>query len=134
MEEHMGFSVAKRLVIAAFSLLLSAIPALAHHSLAPYDREVARTIEGVVKDYEFANPHVRLTLLVANPDGSSTEWYFESGSISRLRDRGFNRVSARPGERLTVRYNPKRNGTAGGYFLSFTNESGRAYGPTSSRE
>ena len=122
------------LIAALGCLCLGAPSALAHHSLAPYDRNVSRTIEGVVKTYEFANPHVKLSLLVANPDGSSTEWFFESGSIGRLRERGFNRVSARAGERITVRYNPKRNGTAGGYFLAFTTEDGHTYGPTTSRE
>jgi hypothetical protein len=115
------------------SLCLGAVPALAHHSLAPYDREISRTIEGVVKAYEFANPHVKLFLTVTNPDGSSTEWFFESSSVSRMRARGFNRVSARVGDKIAVRYNPLRSGAAGGYFTGFTDSRGRSYGPVQER-
>ena len=83
----MGRGLRTTLALAAF--LCVAAPALAHHSLAPYDREISRTIEGVVKAYDFANPHVKLSVTVTNPDGSATDWVFESGSVSRLmaRDR-----------------------------------------------
>ena len=121
-------------VVAAFAFLcLGALPALAHHSLAPYDREVLRTIEGVVKTYDFANPHVKLTLTVANSDGSATEWLFESSSVSRMMARGFNRVSARSGETITVRYNPRRSGAAGGYMTGFTDSRGKSFGPVQER-
>lgn len=118
-------------VSAALVALLGfgASDALAHHSLAPYDRTVSKTIEGVVKDYIFANPHVRLTIAVANADGSTTDWEFESTNVSRLLGRGFNRVSARTGDTVTVRYNPRRSGAPGGLFTGFTDSRGRTYGP-----
>ena len=118
---------------AIVSLCAAAPPALAHHTLAPYDREVSRTIEGVVKAYDFANPHVKLSLRVANPDGSSTDWLFESSSVARMMARGFNRVSARLGDTITVRFNPRRNGAAGGYLTGFTDSRGRSYGPVQER-
>jgi hypothetical protein len=120
-------------VAAAALLCFGASPAFAHHSLAPYDRDVVRTIEGVVKDYSFANPHVKLTLTVGNPDGSSTDWSFESSNVSRMNARGFNRVSARIGDKITVRYNPMRSGAAGGFFTGFTDSRGHAYGPIQER-
>jgi hypothetical protein len=112
---------------------LGAIPVLAHHSLAPYDRGVSRTIEGVVKDYEFANPHVKLVVTVSNADGSTTDWEFESTTVSRMMTRGFNRVSARIGDTIPVRYNPMRSGTAGGFFTGFTDSRGHTYGPIHDR-
>ena len=114
---------------AAALLCLGAVPSLAHHSLAPYDRNVSKTIEGVVKDYTFANPHVRLTIAVSNPDGSITDWEFESSTVSRMMARGFNRVSTRTGDTITVRYNPMRSGSPGGMFTGFTDSRGRIYGP-----
>jgi len=115
------------------SFVLGAMPAFAHHSLAPYDRDVSRTIEGVVKAYDFANPHVKLSVTVTSTDGSSTDWLFESGSVSRMMARGFNRVSARPGDKITVRYNPRRSGAAGGYLTGFTDSRGKSYGPIQER-
>src|SRR5687768_5920399 len=70
------------------SSFLGALPAFPHHSLAPYDRDVSRTIEGVVKAYDFANPHVKLSVTVTSTDGSSTDWLFESSSVSRMMARG----------------------------------------------
>ena len=121
--------------IAATIALLSigANAALAHHSLAPYDRTVSKSVEGVVKDYTFANPHVRLTIAVAGADGSMTDWEFESTNVSRMIARGFNRVSARMGDTITVRYNPRRSGAPGGLFTGFTDSRGRAYGPAYDR-
>ena len=116
-------------VSAALGFSFSALPALAHHSLAPYDRSVSKTIEGVVKDYTFSNPHVTLTIAVANPDGSATDWEFESTTVSRMMSRGFNRVSTRTGDTITVRYNPKRTGAPGGLFTGFTDSRGVTYGP-----
>lgn len=119
-------------VIAAL-LCLGAVPAAAHHSLAPYDRSVFRTIDGVVKNYAFANPHVRLTLTVVNPDGSASDWEFESSNVSRMMSRGFNRVSARIGDTITVRYNPMRSGAPGGFLTGFTDSRGHTYGPIQER-
>ena len=121
-------------VAAAFALLgLGANAALAHHSLAPYDRTVSKSIEGVVKDYTFANPHVRLTIGVAGTDGSMVDWAFESTNVSRMMARGFNRVSARMGDTITVHYNPRRTGGPGGLFTGFTDSRGVTYGPIHDR-
>jgi hypothetical protein len=129
----MSRGASSRPIAAAAALALSALPALAHHSLAPYDRTVTKTIEGVVKDYTFANPHVRLTIAVANPDGSMTDWEFESTNVSRMMARGFNRVSARTGDTITVRYSPRRSGAPGGLFTGFTDSRGVTYGPIHDR-
>ena len=87
----------------------------------------------MVKDYAFANPHVKLSLTVRNADGSATDWEFESSSVSRMRARGFNPVTARRGDKITVRYNPLRSGSAGGYLVGFTDSQGRSYGPIQER-
>ncbi len=86
-----------------------------------------------MKDYTFANPHVRLIVAVANPDGSMTDWKFESTTVSRMMGRGFNRVSARTGDTITVRYNPTRSGAPGGLFTGFTDSRGVTYGPIHDR-
>jgi uncharacterized protein DUF6152 len=122
-----------RLIVAAAALGLGAVPVLAHHSLALFNRTISRDIEGVVKEYKFANPHVRLTLVVANPDGSTTDWEFESTSVSRMIARGFNRVTARIGDTVTVHYNPMRSGKPGGFLSAMTDSRGRKYGPVEDR-
>jgi len=110
-------------------MAIIASPAEAHHSLSAYDRSTSRKVMGVVKEYEWANPHVKLVLVVTDAAGSARDWFFESGSIGRMSSRGFNRVSATPGEPVTVSYHPRRDGGGGGFFLSIVNAKGRTYGP-----
>jgi hypothetical protein len=129
----MSRGASARLIAASVALGLGALPAAAHHSLAPYDRTVSKSIEGVVKNYVFANPHVRLTIAVANADGSTIDWEFESTNVSRMMGRGFNRVSARMGDTITVHYNPRRTGAPGGLFTGFTDSRGVTYGPIHDR-
>ena len=122
-----------RLIVAAAALSLGAGPALAHHSLALFNRTIFRDVEGVVKEYKFSNPHVRLTITVANPDGSTADWEFESSSVSRMIARGFSRVTARIGDTVTVHYNPMRSGKTGGFLSALTDSRGRKYGPVEDR-
>ena len=68
-----------------------------------------------MKDYDWTNPHVKLTLVVMGPDGTTRDRMFEGGSIGRLANAGFNRVSAAPGEKITVSYHPRRGGSGGGF-------------------
>ena len=58
-----------RLAVAVVTCALIA-PASAHHSRAAFDTTVEVTIEGVVKNVVWANPHVYMTLEVAGPAGS----------------------------------------------------------------
>jgi len=45
----------------------------AHHSIAMYDKTRTITLNGVVKRYEWANPHVYLTIVETTP-GGTVDW------------------------------------------------------------
>ena len=116
--------------VIAFSATLvwfAAFPASAHHSLSPYVMSSYRTIDGTVKNFEFANPHARLALLVPGAYGSSTLWDFEGGSIGRLTSGGFTKDTIHVGDKLTVSYSPRRNNSIGGFFLAVTTADGTTY-------
>jgi hypothetical protein len=85
-------------------------PAAAHHSRAAYDTTVEVTIEGVVVDVMWANPHVYLILDVTGTDGRTTKQEVEVGPLSTVGPIGLNRDVLVPGERVTVRANPHRRG------------------------
>jgi len=112
---------------------LSTAPAFAHHSFAAYDRTTSRTITGTVKEYEWANPHVRLVLVVTEQGGASRDWSFESGSTSHMASVGFSRITAGEGETISVTYHPRRSGPGGGYFIAIEKPNGRTYGPILAR-
>jgi len=57
---------------AAAALLLSCSVADAHHSFAMFDLGKDVTVEAVVKEVQFTNPHVWLQILVADEKGGQT--------------------------------------------------------------
>ena len=59
------------LPIAAAALSLIALPAAAHHSQAIYDTDKVITIEGVVTDYRWTNPHTYLYVETQNDSGDT---------------------------------------------------------------
>ena len=109
------------------SILLGSVPAVAHHSLSIYDRNQSKTVEGVVKEFIFANPHARILLRVSSADGSMKEWDFEGGGVNRLTERGISVNTIKTGDKISVSYNPMRNGSARGLFVSFTAADGKTY-------
>jgi len=118
----------KRLIaLALCSACLGSIPASAHHSLAANNRSTYKTVEGTVKTFEWTNPHAKLSVVVPGPGGTVTQWDFEGGSIGRLMGGGFKRDAVAPGDKVTVAYNPKRDGAVGGFFLAVTTADGTTY-------
>lgn len=119
----------KTSIVAAFVLiLLGTTAASAHHSLAIYNRSTYKTVEGTVKQFSWSNPHVQIALTVMGEDGAAKDWNFEGGSINRLVTRGFKRNTMMPGDKVSVSYNPKRDGGTGGFFLAVTAADGHVYG------
>jgi len=85
-------------------------PASAHHSRAAFDTTVEVTIEGVIVDMLWANPHIYMTLEVPGPEGRPARQQVEIGPLSTLGPLGLSRDSFVAGERVTIRANPNRRG------------------------
>jgi hypothetical protein len=118
----------KSLLISMLALpVLGLQPAFAHHSLAAYDTQRYRTVEGVAKEFVWANPHTILTLIVEEIPGYPKEWRFEGGSTGRLHMGGFVSDTIVPGEKITVSYNARLDGSDGGFFLAVTKADGALY-------
>jgi hypothetical protein len=99
---------------------LAAVPALAHHAVsAQYDMKKPIEITGTLKQMEFINPHSMLHLDVANPDGTKTEWIFQTTNAGTLRSRGLARSgpgSLQQGATYTVKGYAARNGNPMGFL------------------
>ena len=103
-------------------------PASAHHSRAAFDTTVEVTIEGVVKNVVWANPHVYMTLEVAGPGGQPATQEVEVGPLSTLRPLGLTQEALATGDRVTVRANPNRAGPGHTVVgLDVTTSDGRVY-------
>jgi len=94
-----------------------AVPALlAHHSAAMFDDAKVLELTGVVKEMQWANPHIWIQVIV-DDNGAKKEWSLEGGSPNTLSRRGWRSTSFTPGDKVTVRLNPMKDGTAAGLFI-----------------
>jgi len=101
----------------------------AHHSLAGvFDMKAEKEVAGTLTKLQFVNPHGSMTITVKNPDGTTTDWTFTTGSATTLADRGITKVGPKAlkiGEPLTAKFIPARNGNPLGFLKSITRADGQ---------
>ena len=100
----------------------------AHHSLAGvFDMKKEKEISGTLTKLQFVNPHGSMAITVKNPDGTTTDWTFTTGSATSLADRGISKVGPKAlkmGEAVTAKFIPARNGSPLGFLKSITRADG----------
>src|SRR5690554_2214358 len=98
------------LMLGAGLVAMSATSAFAHHSAAMFDQSQTITVTGVVREFQYTNPHSWLVVDVTNEDGSVTVWGFEAEGPSTLMRAGIRRNDLPAGTEITIRGNPMRDG------------------------
>ena len=89
------------LVTGLTALFGSTRRAFAHHSTAMYDMANPVTVKGVVKRFEWTNPHAFIFLDVKDEKGS-VEWEIELMSLNHLRSYGWIRTTVKPGDVISA--------------------------------
>ena len=90
-------------VVAAFSLLLAAVPVWAHHAFAAeFDGNKQVKLRGTVSKMEWINPHAWIHLDVKGTDGSVVSWMIELGPPNALLKRGWTKKDVPAGIELIV--------------------------------
>ena len=83
-----------------------------HHSVfAEYDINGSITIEGVVTEVWFKNPHVRFFIEVTDNDGEKVIWNTHGHNPSMLRRAGWVRDTLKVGETITMSGDPTYDGS-----------------------
>ena len=96
---------------------------------APPDEEV--TVTGVVKEFQYTNPHSWLLVDVTNGDGSVTTWGFEAEGPSTLTRAGIRKSDFAPGTKLTITGHPMKDGRPAAAWMNATREDGKKFNPFS---
>jgi len=113
---------------AACVLALSAAgPALAHHSMAGFDRTKTVTLVGTVKQFKWANPHSWVEIEVPNDKGGVDTWNAEMTAPGILARAGWKSTLLKPGDKVSIVVRPLLSGEPGGLFVSVTLADGQVY-------
>jgi hypothetical protein len=89
-------------------------PSFAHHGVAPhYDDSKQVTIDGVVTEFQFINPHSFVYLRVAGADGREAIWHCELASRSVLARNGLTEAMFAPGTHVRITGSQARQNPTG---------------------
>ena len=81
----------------------------AHHAIgSDFNPDFYITIEAVVKEFRFVNPHPYVTADVTGEDGQVREWRLLLDDRWELVEDGFSRATLQPGDELVVTGMPSR--------------------------
>jgi hypothetical protein len=117
------------IALAAAALAALAAPASAHHSFSMFDRTRELDVKGTVVTFEYSSPHVWLRIAAPGPNGASTYWGFEGEAPSVLNRKGIKKNTFLPGDQVTVKTNPMKDGRTAGFLLTVTKADGTVFDP-----
>lgn len=93
------------------ALLSSSTLVSAHHGAAAYDQAVTRTVEAVVTNFKWANPHALIEFDVRDEGGDVQHWTAETAGLTILVRAGWSKLTLDTGARITISGHPARNGS-----------------------
>ena len=117
----------KLLSCAIVACAVFAAPAVGQiYRFLDYDMEHVAEITGTVQQLEWMNPNSELHILVRDDrTGKTEEWTLVMGPPSRSTESGWTKDSVKPGDLVTLKMHPSRDGSHSGQLVSATLPDGR---------
>jgi hypothetical protein len=121
----------RRLCVLALALAVFASPSAvgAHHSTAMFNLEGRVTLNGVLKELQWTNPHAWIQVMAPDAKGAPVEWSIECGSPNSLARQGWKTSMFKVGQKVSVVANPMKDGTQAGLLVTITLADGTVHGP-----
>lgn len=110
-------------------LVVTAATTAAHHSGTMFDDKRTVTVEGVVKEFQYTNPHSWLLVDVTGKDGKVTTWGFEAEGPTTLQRAGIRPSDFRPGTKLKITGNPMKDGKPAAVWVNAVRADGKTFNP-----
>ena len=113
----------------SIAMISMASPSIAHHSFAMFDRSKTLTLQGTVKEVQWANPHTWIQLVVSSDTGADTsEWGIEAGSPNMMVRQGWKSQTLKVGDQVSLQAHPMLDGRKIASLVSVTLPDGRTLG------
>jgi hypothetical protein len=128
---RLGVNAAVGALLCVGVAVAAARPILAHHSAAMFEEKKTITVEGIVKEFQYTNPHSWLLVDVTGKDGKVTTWGFEAEGPSTLQRAGIRPSEFPPGTKLTITGLPMKDGRPAAIWVEATRADGKRFDPRS---
>jgi hypothetical protein len=119
----------KSIILSLISATLLAVPVWAHHSGTMFDDTKEITVTGVVKEFQYTNPHSWLLIDVKGEDGKVITWGFEAEGPSTLTRSGIRPSDFKVGTKITMTGHPMKDGRPAATWIKAVRADGQEFIP-----
>ena len=103
-------TVRNKLATILLGVLTLSVPLFAHHGAAAYDTTKKITLKATVTEWFWANPHCFLKFDAKDDKGNVVHWAVEASNPADMVNLGWSKESFKPGDEVTVTFEPVKNG------------------------
>lgn len=118
---------AKLSLLLLFSVVVT-VPAHGHHSFAMFDENRCLSLAATVKKLQWGYPHMWLWVEKEGANRAVEVWGFEGGDPATLARMGWKSDLLKKGDKVTVIFNPLRDGRNGGSLRQVVLPNGKKIG------
>jgi len=119
------------LILAVVCTVAAVLPARAHHSRSNFDLKTLVDLEGTVNQVHWLFPHTWIYLDVEDEQGQVQTWVMEGASPPSIRAADVSEDDIRPGDRISMRCHPLKDGSPGcvsGFVTPMHGDMARGHG------